>query len=102
MYLPIKISRKTGKQVEIVEALLDSGASGKFIDQDYAWKIHAKRKDLERPIQVYNVDGMPNKKGTITQYVELEFEIHERKGKHWLLVTGLGNQQIILGFTWLK
>ena len=48
------------------------------------------------------MDGTPNKKGTITQYVELEFEIHERKRKHWLLITGLGNQQIILGFTWLK
>ena len=36
MYLPIKISSETGKQIEIVEALLDSGASGKFIDQDYA------------------------------------------------------------------
>ena len=38
----------------------------------------------------------------ITQYVKLEFEIHEQKRKHRLLVTGLGNQQIILGFTWLK
>ena len=63
MYLPIKISSKTGKQVEIIEALLDSGASGKFIDQDYAQKIHAERKNLERPIQVYNMDGTPNKKG---------------------------------------
>ena len=102
MYLPIKISSETGRQIEIVEALLDSGASGKFIDQDYARKIHAERKSLERPIQVYNVDGTPNKKGTITQCVELELEIHEWKRKHRLLVTGLGNQQIILGFTWLK
>ena len=102
MYLPIKISSNTGKQIDIVEALLDSRASRKFIDQDYARNIHAKRKNLERPIQVYNVDGTPNKKGTITQYVELEFEIHEWKRKHQLLVTGLGNQQIILGFTWLK
>ena len=102
MYLPIKILSETGKQIEIVEALLDSGASGKFIDQDYAQKIHAKRKNLERPIQVYNVDRTPNKKGTITQYIELEFEIHKQKRKHRLLVKGLGNQQTILGFTWLK
>ena len=66
MYLPIKISSNTGKQIEIVKALLDSGASGKFIDQDYAWNIHAERKNIERLIQVYNVDGTPNKKGTIT------------------------------------
>ena len=84
----------TRKQIDIVKALLDSRASRKFIAQDYARNIHAKRKNLERPIQVYNVDG--------TQYVELEFEIHEQKRKHQLLVTGLGNQQIILGSTWLK
>ena len=102
MYLPIKILSDTRKWIEIIKALLDSGASGKFIDQDYAWDIHVERKNLERPIQVYNVDWTPNKKGTITQYVELELEIHEQKKKHRLLVTGLGNQWIILGFTWLK
>ena len=70
MYLSIKISSNTGKQIEIVEALLDSGASGKFIDQDYARNIHAERKNLEKLIQVYNVDRTPNKKGTITQLSE--------------------------------
>ena len=102
MYLPIRISSDNEEGIEIVEGLLDSGASGKFIDQDFAQDIHAEKKDLEKPIQVYNVDGTLNKRGTITQYVELELEIHERKQKHQLLVTGLGNQQIILGFTWLK
>ena len=102
MYLPIKISSDNGEGIEIVEGLLDSGASGKFIDQDFAQDIHAVKKDLDKPIQVYNVDGTLNKQGTITQYVELELEIHERKRKHQLLMTGLGNQQIILGFTWLK
>ena len=56
MYLPIKILSNTGKQIEIVEALIDSGASGKFIDQDYARNIHAERKNLEKLIQVYNVE----------------------------------------------
>ena len=77
MYLPIKISSNNGEGIEIVEGLLDSGASGKFIDQNYARDIHTEKKDLEKPIQVYNVDGTPNKRGTITQYVELELEIHE-------------------------
>jgi hypothetical protein len=48
------------------------------------------------------VDGTPNKEGTITQYVDLNLKIHEQQRKHRLLVTGLGNQQIILGYTWLK
>ena len=71
-------------------------------DQDFTRDLHAEKKDLKKPIQVYNVDGTLNKRGTITQYVEVELEIHERKRKHRLLVTGLGKQQIILGYTWLK
>ena len=77
VYLPIKISSDNEEGIEIVEGLLDSGASGKFIDQDFAQDLHAEKKDLEKPIQVYNVDGTLNKQGTITQYVELELEIHE-------------------------
>ena len=102
MYLPIKISSDHGEGMEIASGLLDSGASGKFIDSQYATDIHAEKKDLKKPIKVYNVDRTLNKQGTITQYVELELEIHEQKKRHQLYITGLGNQQIILGFTWLK
>jgi hypothetical protein len=59
-----------------VEGLLDSGASGNFIDSNYASSISAKRKNLKKPIKVYNVDGTPNKRGTITQCVDLCLEIH--------------------------
>jgi hypothetical protein len=48
------------------------------------------------------VDGTPNKEGTITQYVNLDLEIHGIKKNHRLYVTGLGNQQMILGYDWLK
>ena len=61
-----------------------------------------KQQDLEKSIKVYNVDGTQNKQGTIKKYVELDVEIHRRKRKQRLLVTGLGKQKIILGFTWLK
>ena len=39
--------------MEIAEVLLDSGASGKFIDEDYARDIHVEKKDLRKPITVY-------------------------------------------------
>ena len=81
MMLPIQITSDNEPGMEIAEALLDSGASGKFIDEDYARDIHVKKKDLRKPIMVYNVDGTPNKQGTITQYVELYLTIHKRKQK---------------------
>ena len=45
MYLSIQITSDNELGVEIVEGLLaDSGASGKFIDSDYATDIHADKK----------------------------------------------------------
>ena len=43
----------------------------------------------------------PKTRGTITDYVELNMEINERKSLEQLMVTGLGKEQIILGFPWL-
>ena len=76
MYLPLEISSKETKETKIVEALLDSGASGKFIDQNFAKNMKIEQQDLENPIKVYNVDGTQNKQGTIKKYVELDVEIH--------------------------
>ena len=49
-----------------------------------------------------NIDGTLNKTGTITSYVDLTMKIDGRIMDIQLLVTGLGNQRIILGFTWLN
>ena len=48
------------------------------------------------------MDGTPNKQGTIRYYVNLNIEIHRRKWKEQLLVTGLGKHRIILGLPWLR
>jgi len=59
-------------------ALIDSGAEGEFIDQNYARKLGIKQTALEKPIKVLNVDGTRNKRGTITHYTELNLQIGER------------------------
>ena len=103
MHLPIKISSEKQKEIEIVdEGFLDCGATGKFIDQNYARSKGLITEKLDEPIKVYNVDGTPNKRGTIRRYVDLNIEIHGKTCKERLLVTGLGQQKIILGFPWLR
>ena len=103
MYLPMNITSEKQKDIEIVEeGFLDCGATGKFIDQNYARAKGLELGTLRTPIKVYNVDGTLNKRGTIRHYVDLMIEIHGRKRKERLLVTGLGKQRIILGFTWLQ
>ena len=89
---------------KIVETLglIDSGAGGKFIDQNFAKEEGLKTKDLENPLVVYNIDGTLNKKGTIRKYVELPMTINGKKTLEQLMVTGLGKLKIILGFPWLN
>jgi len=85
-----------------VKALVDSGAGGKFIDQNYAKKLKLKLKKLKKKIPVFNVDGTPNKRGTIRHKIHLDLKIGERTKKTTLYVTGLGKQKVILGQPWLK
>ena len=82
------------------QALIDSGAEGEFIDQNYVRKLGIKQTAL--PIKVLNVDGTWNKRGIITHYTELDLLIENRIKQQWLYITGLAKQKIILGFTWLK
>ena len=104
MSIPLTItSEKQGKKKKIVEkSLIDSGAGGKFIDQNFAKAQGFELTPLSEPIRVFNVDGTLNKKGTIKHYVDLKLTIHGRKKTTRLLVTGLGKQKIILGFPWLQ
>ena len=62
MTLSIEISGKNlGQKTIKTTTLLDTGAGGKFIDQNFAQNQNIKTKDLEHPIEVFDVDETPNK-----------------------------------------
>src|SRR5271169_7003979 len=100
MLLPLRLCNENCEETIKIKALLDTGAGGRFIDQNYARKFETH--DLDEPIKVYNVDGTENKRGTIRQYVNLSFSIGAKQFKEKLYVTGLGKQKIILGFPWIQ
>ena len=79
-----------GKENVETLALIDSGAGGKFIDQNFAKKEKLETKDLENPLVVYNVNGTLNKTGTIRKYVDFPMIINGKKTTEWVLVTSLG------------
>ena len=58
--IPIQISNTEVINVEPL-GLIDSGAGGKFIDQNYAKAIELKTHALATPLQVYNMDRTKNK-----------------------------------------
>ena len=59
--IPILIN--CGQSNENVETLglIDSGAGGEFIDQNYARNSGFKIQKLEEPLKAMNVDGTENK-----------------------------------------
>ena len=63
MLLPILISSEKDKgRIIETKALLDTGAGGKFIDQNFILENGIRTSKLEKLITVYNVDGTKNKR----------------------------------------
>src|ERR1700677_4925787 len=103
MSIPVLIScEQNGTKTVETKALLDTGAGGKFIDQNFVLQNNIRTHKLQKSITVYNVDGTENKTGTITRYVDVNLQIGNRTTATKLLVTGLGRQKIILGFAWFE
>jgi hypothetical protein len=63
MTVDILISGESLGQKKIVETttLLDTRAGGKFIDQNFVRNQKIETKELKYRIEVFNVDGTPNK-----------------------------------------
>ena len=53
-------------------------------------------------IPVYNVDGTRNESGSILEVVDVVINYKGHGERTLLAVTGLGNKDVILGYTWLR
>jgi len=85
-----------------VDALLDSGATGCFVDKSWALDRQLQLSKLVKPVPVLNIDGTRNQEGDITHYVLLTIGIGKHAEKLWCAVTCLGKVPLILGHTWLR
>ena len=53
------------------EAMVNTGATGDFIDQDFIDQTKLPTRTLSQPIPVYNVDGTLNEAGSIDKVVDV-------------------------------
>jgi len=84
----IGLERVDTQEGIIVEALLNSGATGLVISSEFAKKQGFKLKKLERPMNVRNVDGSLNKKGPIEHTVEVNIYYQEHRERTEIDVIG--------------
>jgi len=82
----------------IVEALLDSRATGLVMSSEFAKKQGFKLKKLERLMNVRNVDGSLNKERPIEHTIEVNIyyqghrkrtEINVIGGQKWMVILGM-------------
>jgi len=85
----------------MVEALLDSGATGLVMSSEFAKKQGFKLKKLEKPMNVRNVDGSLNKERPIEYIVEVNIYYQRHRERTEIDVIGGQKWTVILGMPWL-
>src|SRR3979490_863971 len=102
--LVIKVEIQTTDMAEVKAgpALVDCGATGKFMNRAYVEHHCLSTQKLQRPIPVFNVDGCPNEAGSIREVVDVILWVDGHTERTTFAVTNLCKQDIILGFTWLE
>src|SRR5258707_5237068 len=83
-------------------ALLDSGATGMFINWDFMRRHQLETTPLPQPVLLCNVDGSANEHGSIMEevYALLRFGQHSERAQ--FAVTNLGQQSVIIRHPWLS
>ena len=85
-----------------IKALLDSGASGEFIDPSLVTKYNLPKFELSKVIKTFNADKSENASGTCTHYTKLKVEINDQVMTIMPKIVSLGLHPLFLGITWLK
>jgi len=98
----VEIGTTDTSELHSVKALLDSGATGSFINRDFVRSKGINTQTLSRNIPVFNVDGSPNEAGQISEVVDVLLRYKTHSERMLLAVSRLGKQSLILGYNWLK
>ena len=81
----------------VVKALLNSRATGLFMDMAFAKEKGFIIKKLKNPLLVRNVDGTVNVKGAITHQVEYNMFFKGHVERVRMDICNLGKTEVILG-----
>ena len=101
VWMKIDLEKVNTHEGMTVDVLLDSGATGLFMNKKFMEKNGFRIEKLEKPVKVMNVDGTHNSGGDITHKVMCNtyYKGHRERAK--FDVCNLGRTEVILGMPWL-
>ena len=85
--LPIHLKTTDTIEESSTEAMVDTGATGDFINQDFVTRTKLPTHKLSQPILVYNVDGTPNEAGSIHEVVDVIMTYNQHSKRILVAVT---------------
>ena len=100
--LPIKSKTERGNKIIQTNVLLNTGAGGMFMHQEYAKKHKIILHKLQWPITPQNVNGTENHAGKITHFTWIQTQINRWKCLEQLLISNIGSSDIIFRLPWFK
>jgi len=66
----------------------------------YAKWLKLPIKNLEKPCQLFNVDGTENKAGMLKHYMDIEVQTGTSRNQLHFFLSDLGEHKAILGYSW--
>jgi hypothetical protein len=100
IYMPFEFYLRGTKAID--QALIDSEATGNFIDLRTVVKHRLGTNKMDKPLTVYNIDRTANWAEQLTHTTDVVIiQGNKRKQMHFF-VTNLGEDRIIFGYPWLK
>ena len=94
-FVPVELTVGSGEKVG-THALVDSGAEGLFMDQEFVNRHQIPTIPLRNWIKVRNVDGTENQQGVIMEQATVKVAIGTQEYCETFLVPTLGGHYIIL------
>jgi len=99
--MKVRLEKLESHEGVAVKALLDSRATGLFIDTTFAKEKGFKMERIKNPLLVKNIDGIVNVGGAIMHQVECNMFFKGHVERVRIYVCNLGKIEIILGMPWL-
>src|SRR6266446_1303891 len=99
--IQVELTSLTSLTSVSTSALLDSGATGMFINQSFMQKHQLETTPLPQPILVCNVNGSLNENRSVMEEVHVTLCFGRHSKRAHLAVANLGQQTVIIGHSWL-
>jgi predicted aspartyl protease len=85
-----------------VKTLVDSRATENLVNKKIVRKLGMTLQELPLARNITNIDGTGNANGPIMRFCELRICHNKEEDIQKFYITNLGNNQVILGYPWLK